>query len=1229
MSQGETQVPAPSGAGEETVGGFILENGPAVDVVGAYMIAGYLLIVSLYLLSCWLGRWWRSRGVMSEVAGGKFRLAASKGRVDVLVGMKESVRDFDVNASVGGFTALHAACCQSELGAVLWLCQHGADVHGVKEDGWKYTALHYASCRGDLDCVKVLCAFGADIGSTTFTGETASTLADKKGHVVVSEYLESVASGGVSADPVDVYCGRMFVRESCSSPWSLVAGCVERCSESDLASYVARGYEGIGTPGTQMGRRLKGFRILAIAYLSISVLYLVWRALRSLKPGWWYFYSIPFWLFEAVSWTLGLCFVYSLYYQIDRPGRDIAEMLEEDDFPRVDIFICRYSEPVEVLEATVVAALNIDYPGKKLCVHILDDGNSPEVQSMKRRLVYQMRYMGRHANLTYVARPKVRGVPHHAKAGNINHCLLTESSTLTDYILVLDCDMIIHPTFLRRTLGHFMVDSGGGEWRHKDFAALLQTPQDFWNVDRDDPMVHCARFFYGPMLMGRDGAGALPCCGTGVIFKRDILVSVGGQSYGSVTEDCNTAMQLLSSGFANMFMDERLVYGMAPETLFGVFKQRLRWAMGAIQILYRDNPLRKRGLTVAQSCLFFEIGAHHYLAFGTAFMAVVPLFYVFLSVSPVVVEYLWEFCIVFGVFFISNRLMMVWAHKGCPTGGSLELWRGGQLWVWMCPNHVEASIRTFFAEAPLIRRITFEIKFSVTEKHKGSSSLLQSLSCTWIFVLYLVASAAAFVMFIVMASLQKYTAWEILIKLTAVMWSLYLCLCIWPPVSLLLPRIETEQGWRISWNQALDENAFMVDGKKRIVKKHRANSLSATKMRSQGSLERIEEGLRSLPPEKKRLLSRFSENVGRVALPQKTAKTLLQPGVYTSTILPEPSRLSRKDSHRVDTRHLSIEQMYSQIHSRGFTMTPSRLLRNGSTQYSHRIAGHHRDVANYEINDGRIFKDGVEVGVQTLTDNVLAHLKLSSIRQNSPAELMSPFFEASTDIDFRTSASHQSIGEMKPKSFVVTDSGRIFKDERQVSLGTLVDHVRAKVLVSSDSSGDAGDFTSPFEEITDEISGSRKSSYARRSNMMMSHPISMQLDSETARAYGQELLRSMTISQNESMSRNPISVDLSGHGNDNTMKGDEVSGSMVFQGSFVTSKLFRNLSQMQPSVLEKKGFVIPVVPDSVFDHTIASRPSFDFRILPKTSIWFFLVNLAILSGVIAAGILSIFYNSES
>jgi hypothetical protein len=521
---------------------------------------------------------------------------------------------FDVDCSVLGFTALHAAVCQGEVGAVLWLVQNGADVDAVKDDGWGYTALHYAACRGNLDVVKVLCAYGCKVTALNFVGHSAAQVASDEGHRQVSSLLFSLESSygdDLRRRLREEYDGCYYERKRVDGAtgstlaWEKKHGHVFPAADHEFEAYMMRGDEGIDSPGTVRGPYLRGFRYIAAVYLCVSGLYLVWRGLRSLNPGWWYFYSIPFYLIELSGWTLGLCFIYSLYYQIDRPGRSICAIFPDGCFPRVDVYICRYSEPVEVLEATTVAALNMDYPGEKLFVYVLDDGNSEEVRAMCKRLTYQLRYMDRRAHLKYVARPKVKGVAHHAKAGNINHCLLNVSSEETQYVLVLDCDMIIHPTFLHRTLGHFYASDSDGSWRQKDFVGLLQTPQDFWNVDSDDPLVHCARFFYGPMLQGRDGAGACPCCGTGVLFQRSSLVSVGGQSYGSITEDCNTSMQLLSSGFANMFLNERLVYGMAPEDLGGVFKQRLRWAMGALQILYRDNPLRKRGLTMAQSFSVF------------------------------------------------------------------------------------------------------------------------------------------------------------------------------------------------------------------------------------------------------------------------------------------------------------------------------------------------------------------------------------------------------------------------------------------------------------------------------------------------------------------------------------------------------------------------------------------------------------------------------------------------
>lgn len=111
-------------------------------------------------------------------------------------------------------------------------------------------------------------------------------------------------------------------------------------------------------------------------------------------------------------------------------------------------------------------------------------------------------FMHREASIVYVARDKMPGVPHHAKAGNINSALLKSPGSSGEFILVLDCDMVLHPDFLLRTLPHFYWQPSKQEpparcsrsvpcgkdnsgvpmatacpWVLKDKAAFVQTPQ--------------------------------------------------------------------------------------------------------------------------------------------------------------------------------------------------------------------------------------------------------------------------------------------------------------------------------------------------------------------------------------------------------------------------------------------------------------------------------------------------------------------------------------------------------------------------------------------------------------------------------------------------------------------------------------------------------------------------------------------------------------------------------
>ncbi|KAL4522921.1 hypothetical protein Ndes2526B_g07741 [Nannochloris sp. 'desiccata'] len=801
------------------------------DIGGVCVYVGFIILSLTYVLyKIVLAKELRLRRHGEPLLKGAVRWAAAAGDLNILNDLSFAP-GFDVESDLDGFTALHAAAVGGKRDAVLWLCQRGANVHAVKNDQWGDTALHYAAAQGDMASAQVLLAYGADPTALNGFGSTPRELAQKRRRTELADFLAACSEEETKRPSVEELEGwqPVLTRNIDNSVEDVEAGNKTKglTPEQNVAwrAAMARSHDGLGTEGTQQKPFTKLFRILAVLMQFIMLAYLAWRGVRSLipEPVGQYVYCIIVYIAELSFLPLSFVFVLSLWSTIERPSRWVGDMLPEDELPHVDVYVVRYSESVDVLEPTVIAALNMNWPGDKLTVHILDDGAGKDVLKMVRRLRYQLTCMKREARLVYVARRRVHGVPHHAKAGNINHAIL-RSQGQGAFIMVLDTDMIAHPDFLQRTIGHFYHrgNEGSGGWVQKKRTAFIQTPQDFWNVPPSDPMVHCARFFYGPMLQGRDGVGATPCCGTGVVFNRTSLVSIGGQSYGSITEDYNTSMNLFASGFSSMFLNERLVYGMAPEGLIDVFKQRQRWAMGALQILFKDNPLSKPGLTVAQSLLMFEAGAYHFLAISSLILCIVPFLFIFADIPPITAWRLWEFALAFGSSYFMNRLTMWVAARGIK-GADIELWRGWQMWIWMAPNHV-ISIWKVIKSETWLRMITGskEIAFTVTSKDATSatttnnsgeeegddavpppkrdlSALRKTLGVTWYFLIYYIVFVTAVLFTIIYDAISNVTNWIIVVDVSGLVWASLNCWLVWPPVSTLLPRVETAQGWRIQW----------------------------------------------------------------------------------------------------------------------------------------------------------------------------------------------------------------------------------------------------------------------------------------------------------------------------------------------------------------------------------------------------------------------------------------------
>ncbi|HOR91443.1 MAG TPA: glycosyltransferase [Rectinema sp.] len=155
------------------------------------------------------------------------------------------------------------------------------------------------------------------------------------------------------------------------------------------------------------------------------------------------------------------------------------------------------------------------------------------------------------------------------------------------------------------------------------------------------------------------------------LARSDEAVPVQALATLSITEDMATAMHLHASGWNSVFYPEVLAYGLAPEDLGTALKQRLRWAQGTIQVFVRDNPLTKKGLTLAQRLMYFSTIYSYLSGFFNIVLLLAPIIYFFTGIAPVA-SWSWDFFARFIPFFILNKILFRVVGRGIPV------WRGEQ-----------------------------------------------------------------------------------------------------------------------------------------------------------------------------------------------------------------------------------------------------------------------------------------------------------------------------------------------------------------------------------------------------------------------------------------------------------------------------------------------------------------------------------------------------------------------
>ena len=359
--------------------------------------------------------------------------------------------------------------------------------------------------------------------------------------------------------------------------------------------------------------------VVVVLSLAASFRYILYRGTETLALGSWEDGIVSVLLYIAELYAL--LTLIGGYFQTAIVRRNIPVPLDgvaPENLPFVDIFIPTYDEEDHVLRPTVLGAVSIDYPNKR--VWVLDDGR--KVKGEERAWVEEM---CREVGAEYIGRTESKG----AKAGNVNNALQHADG---DLVAFFDADHVPVRDFLNATVGFFVVNED---------VALVQTPHHFYNPDPFLRNLHIdgvvppeGHLFYHGIQLGNDFWNSAFFCGSCAVMRREALDEVGGFTEQTVTEDAHTALQLHSKGWESVFLDVPLAAGLATETYAAHIGQRVRWARGMAQIFRLDNPLVKPGLSLAQRINYFQASWYFLFGIPRLIFILTPALYLLLDVHP-------------------------------------------------------------------------------------------------------------------------------------------------------------------------------------------------------------------------------------------------------------------------------------------------------------------------------------------------------------------------------------------------------------------------------------------------------------------------------------------------------------------------------------------------------------------------------------------------------------------
>ncbi|ADX81560.1 glycosyltransferase [Sulfolobus islandicus] len=325
-------------------------------------------------------------------------------------------------------------------------------------------------------------------------------------------------------------------------------------------------------------------------------------------------------LFISSSITSLWILLQAFYYKVS--NENLVQVLGNDrnkSNEKIDIIVAIKDENERTIKELIDNLSELDYRPYRVII-ISDDSleNFEKIMKVIDRIP---------ENFVIIRRPENMG----RKAGALNFAFNLSDGEL---LVFLDAEARVEKNFLRK-ISKLNYDAAAFRLKVRDPVTPVQKIYS-----------HTNEFVMNALFKAREKLGLIIFAnGSAFAIRRDILRKVGGWKENSVAEDLELGIRLALNGIRVKYVDDIVVYTLAPYTLTDLYNQIKRWAYGSGELLAYSMRLFKLGVKGVEGFIYSQQWGLYPL-YLLVFLIVISLqftlninyLYVFSSLIPILVS---------------------------------------------------------------------------------------------------------------------------------------------------------------------------------------------------------------------------------------------------------------------------------------------------------------------------------------------------------------------------------------------------------------------------------------------------------------------------------------------------------------------------------------------------------------------------------------------------------------